>query len=393
MSKQNVLDLRSMVVDGSLFRSPIEADRIEAFIPPSGQSNHASNMVELPNGDLLCVWFAASHEGAGNISIVMSRLAHDASKWTPPVPVSNDPSRSEQNPLLFLTPDEKLWLLYTAQKTRECSPEEWKQKVASGEAEGDYCMQWTALIRRRVSEDGGRTWGPVETLFDDSGSFCRQPMLVMSNGDWLFPMYYSLPGQRHGDDHSIMKISGDRGKTWTEFPVPESRGRVHASVLELSNGRLVAFFRSRAADRIYVSRSEDYGRAWTAPERTVLPNNNSSIQALKLASGNLAIIFNNISVNDDDPDATIWPSMRYPVTVAISEDEGHTWPYMRHIDTSDNFCGEKNSHLNRRCAYPSLMQTKDGAIHIAYSYRDRQCIKYVRVTEDWFKEHGDYVYQ
>ena len=68
MEKQGVLDLRRMVVDGSLFRSPIEGDRIEAFIPPMGHENHASNMVELPNGDLLCVWFAGSHEGKGDIS-------------------------------------------------------------------------------------------------------------------------------------------------------------------------------------------------------------------------------------------------------------------------------------------------------------------------------------
>jgi len=381
-----------MVVDGSLFRSPIEGDRIEAFIPPMGHENHASNMVELPNGDLLCVWFAGSFEGTGDISIAMSRLPHNESKWTKPVWVSDDPSRSEQNPILFLTPENTLWLLYTAQKTRECSVDEWNRKVEADEAKGGYCMQWTSLIRRRISTDGGQTWGPVESLFESPGSFCRQHMLVMSNGDWLFPMYYSLPGKGHGNDHTVMQISSDQGSTWTEYPVPKSRGRVHASVLEIADGQLVSFFRSRAADRIYVSRSEDYGRTWTVPERTELSNNNASIQALKLQSGNIILIFNNFSANDADPDATIWPPQRYPVTVALSEDNGHTWPYMRHVDTSDNFCGEKNQHLNRRCAYPSLMQTKDGAIHMAYSYRGRQCIKYLRVTENWFREQLDYLY-
>lgn len=391
MSIQQVLDLRRMVVNGSLFRSPIEGDRVEAFIPPMGHENHASNMVELPNGDLLCVWFAGSGEGMSDITIAMSRLPYNEAQWTPPVQLSDDPARSEQNPMLFYAPDHKLWLFYTAQETRGCSKREWSQKVAAGEAEGTYTMQWTSEIRRRISEDNGHTWGPITIFSEQPGSFCRQPMLLMSNGEWLFPMYYSMPGTAHGDDYSVMRISSDQGQSWREYPVPQSRGRVHASVVELSHGWLIAFFRSRAADRIYSSRSEDYGRTWTPPERTELPNNNASIQAMKLNSGNLAIIFNNLSVNDD-PDATIWPPIRYPITVAISENEGATWPYRRHIDTSDDFSGDQNVHLNRRCEYPSMMQTKDGALHIGYSYRNRQCIKYVRITEAWVKDQLDYLY-
>jgi predicted neuraminidase len=388
MSKKQVLDLRDMVMDGVLFRSPADGHRIEAYVPPMGRESHASNMVELPNGDLLCVWFAGTGEGISDVNIAMSRLPVDEAQWSAPVWVSEGATRSEQNPVLFYAPDGKLWLFYTAQETRGCSREEWRRRVAAGEAEGGYMMQWTAEIRCRVSKDGGHTWGPVEVFSEKPGSFCRQPMVVMSNGDWLFPMYYSTETAGHGDDHTVMRISEDQGRSWKEYPVPQSRGRVHASVIELSSGQLVAFFRSRAADRIYVSRSTDYGRAWTVPERTVLPNNNASIQALKLASGNIAIIFNNVSANDD-PTKTVWPRQRYPVTVAISEDEGQTWPYMRNLDTGDDFCGEANVPLNRRCAYPCILQTRDGRIHIGYSYRSRQCIKYVRIAEEWIRDQLD----
>lgn len=391
MNTQNILDLRSLVLNGTLFRTVDDQQRLEAFIPPMGHENHASNLATLPNGDLLCVWFAGSGEGMSDMTIAMSRLPHDEAQWTQPIPLSDDPARSEQNPMLFYAPDGKLWLFYTAQETRGCAKQQWSQKVAAGEAEGTFTMQWTSEIRCRISEDNGHTWGSTRVFSQQPGSFCRQPMLVMSNGEWLFPMYYSLPGTAHGDDHSVVRISSDQGQSWREYPVPQSRGRVHPSVVEFSDGRLAAFFRSRAADRIYRSRSEDYGRTWTAPTRTGLPNNNASIQALKLNSGNLALIFNNLSVNDD-PDATIWPPTRYPITVAISENEGATWPYRRHIDTSDNFSGGQNIHLNRRCEYPSLIQTQDGALHIAYSYRNRQCIKYVRITEAWVKAQLDYLY-
>jgi predicted neuraminidase len=391
MDKSQVLDLRSMALHGALYRSPADGNRVEAYIPPIGPENHASNMVELPNGDLLCVWFSGTGEGISDVNIALSRLPAAGAQWGPPVWVSEDATRSEQNPLLFCAPDGMLWLFYTAQETRVCTKQEWQRRVDAGEAQGGYTMQWTSVIRSRVSEDNGQTWGAVQTFSGKPGSFCRQPMLVMSNGDWLFPMYYSLEAAGHANDYTVMRISEDQGQTWHEYPVPQSRGRVHASVVELGDGRLAAFFRSRAADRIYASRSGDYGRTWTAPERTPLPNNNASIQALKLSSGNIALIFNHYSANDQ-PDKTIWPRRRYPVTLAISEDEGHTWPYMRHVDTSDDFGGEANEHLNRRCAYPCLLQTRDGAIHVAYSYRDRQCIKYVRISEGWIRDQRDILF-
>jgi len=59
---------------------------------------------------------------------------------------------------------------------------------------------------------------------------------------------------------------------------------------------------------------------------------------------------------------------------------------MRHLDTGDDFCGERNEQLNRRLSYPCLIQTRDGALHAAYSYRDRQCIRYVRITEGWIRD-------
>ena len=391
MPESNILDLQALVRDGRLFRPPCDGLRVDAFIPPAGRENHAANMVELANGDLLCAWFAGTREGMGDVRIALARLPAGSAQWSQPVWASEDLTRSEQNPVLFAAPDGRVWLFYTAQEVRGCSAEEWKRRVTAGQAEGEYTMQWTAVVRRRISADNGHTWGPVEVFSSQPGSFCRQPMLVMTNGEWLFPMYYSLPGYAHGDDYTIVWISADQGRTWQEHVIPQSRGRVQATVVETEPGRLVAFFRSRAADRIYISRSPDYGRTWTAPERTALPNNNSSIQAHKLASGRIALIFNPYAANED-PTRTVRTPVRYPVTIALSEDGGATWPYMRHVDTGDDLAGEQNLRLNRRLGYPCIIQTRDGMIHVGYSYRDRQCIKYVRVSEDWILGQRECVY-
>jgi predicted neuraminidase len=392
MAGKVVLDLKTQVRDGTLFHPPDDEYRTDSYIPPMGNENHAPGLASLPNGDLLCVWFAGSAEGASDISIAMSRLPAEDNRWTEPTWLTSDPARAEQNPSLFVTPQGDLWLLFTSQQTRDISREEWDRQKAAGKVEGIYPMQWTSEVRRRVSTDGGWSWGEVETFVDKPGSFCRHPPTVLRNGDWLFPMYYSLQeGTLHGNDYSVVRISEDEGQSWREHPVPNSKGRVHPSVVELEEGRLVAFFRSRAADRIYVSRSSDYGQTWSPAERSMLPNNNASIHATKLASGNIAIIFNYFSANDD-PDKVLWPTRRYPLTIAISEDEGRTWPYMRHVDPGDNFFGEENERLNRVCAYPCFDRTQDEAIHLAYSYRGRQCIKYVRVTEEWVRDQLDYVY-
>jgi predicted neuraminidase len=103
-----------------------------------------------------------------------------------------------------------------------------------------------------------------------------------------------------------------------------------------------------------------------------------------LESGRLALVFNRFHACDTRAtDRALWRQERYPVTIALSADGGLTWPWQRDIDAGDGFCGDANRHLNRQDAYPCIMQTADGLIHVAYSYRGRQCIKYVRFDEEW----------
>ena len=121
-----------------------------------------------------------TQEGIADISIYFSRFARGADRWSPAVRLSNDRERSEQNPVLFPAPDGRLWLLWTAQ--------------VSGN-------QDTAIVRRRISADGGHSRGPIETLFGtrgNSGTFIRQPVVVLASGEWLLPVFYcnGTPGTK-----------------------------------------------------------------------------------------------------------------------------------------------------------------------------------------------------
>ncbi|WP_077735555.1 sialidase family protein [Bacillus sonorensis] len=380
----------SLPIDGRIRENKTDAARKDAFLPTDCPQNHAANLLELDNGDLLCVWFGGTQEGIPDISIYMSRLEKGSSEWTQAEKLSDDPSRSEQNPVLFQEPDGRLWLMYTAQ--------------LSGN-------QDTAIVRYRTSDDRGYTWSSIDTLFAEAGTFIRQPLIVLNNNDWLLPVFYciTLPGVKWtgNRDISAVKISSDKGKSWEEVKVPGSTGCVHMNIEKLHDGTLLALFRSRFADSIYVSRSSDNGRTWSEPEPTELPNNNSSIQFTALQDGTLALVYNHMNANEtterraslydeiEDEDDTrtgvdtearpaFWGAPRAPMTLVFSRDGGVTWPVKRNIEVGDGYAMTNNSKdkLNREFSYPSIKQGKDGDLHIAFTYY-RQAIKYVRVPQTW----------
>ena len=101
---------------------------------------------------------------------------------------------------------------------------------------------------------------------------------------------------------------------------------------------------------------------------TTLPSNNSGIQACQLASGSLAMVFNNV----------LGTHARSPLTVALSVDDGASWECARDVETGG---GEMS--------YPSIVQTPDGTIHLSYTYR-RDTIKYTVLTEGWVRQGGAY---
>ncbi|MFC7330185.1 sialidase family protein [Marinactinospora rubrisoli] len=401
----------ALPTDGVLRPRGDDPGRADAYLPAPAVQNHAANLAELPGGDLGCVWFGGTQEGVSDIGVWFSRLPRGADRWTEPVALSGDRTRSEQNPVLFAAPTGELWLLWTAQRA------------------GD---QDTSEVRRRISADGGRTWGPPATLFParpTGGVFVRQPVTVLGSGRWLLPIFHcvSVPGSKWvGDrDTSAVLLSDDQGRTWHEREVPDSTGCVHMNVQALADGTLLALFRSRWADSVHVARSTDDGETWSAPVPTVLPNNNSSIQFVRLRDDRLALVYNHSSAADaterrlslydeidDDGLAPVtpaaapspaapavlagadrpagaertafWGAPRAPMTLAVSADGGATWPLRHDLEVGDGYCLTNNSRdgLNREFSYPTIRQSPDGGLDIAFTYY-RQAIKHVRLSPEW----------
>lgn len=378
--------------DGSLQRVPGHPGWASAILPSISVQCHAANLMPLGNGDLGCVWFGGTQEGMSDISIHFARLPSGRATWSAPVRLIDDPTRSEQNPILFPAPDGRLLLLYTSQRS------------------GD---QDTAIVRHRTSRDHGVTWSPPETLIATPGTFVRQPIHVRADGAWLLPVFHcrteaGVPWSGHLDSSSV-QISQDNGHTWTLRPVPDSTGAVHMTILAPTANTLVALYRSRWADHIYRSTTSDGGETWSQPRPLDLPNNNASIQATVLRDGRIALVYNassaanatgrRSSLYDDLPDSreagtpgndsaskptaslgrtAFWGAPRAPLCLALSADQGETWSAPMKLATSDGYCMTNNSRerLNRELSYPSIVETPDRRIHIAYTHF-RQAIRHI----------------
>ena len=120
-----------------------------------------------------------------------------------------------------------------------------------------------------------------------------------------------------------------------------------------------------------------------------MANNNSSISAIRLASGDIAVVCNPVGYSHDSS-KTYWPAQRCPVEIAISTDQGITWDYRRIIEPGEGFCGRCNDINNMRYEYPVMMQSADGSIYVAYSAYDRRNIKFAIINEPWIRGRREF---
>lgn len=67
--------------------------------------------------------------------------------------------------------------------------------------------------------------------------------------------------------------------------------------------------------------------------------------------------------------------------MALSEDGGMTWPFIRYMEQGEGFAGAENRTNNKQYEYPYLMQGRDERLHLVYAYKNRVCIKYMAFTE------------
>jgi predicted neuraminidase len=310
----------------------------ELIFPPSPllPSNHASTLAVMPNGDLLCAWYAGRHEGSRDVKIYASRREATSGRWSSPQVIADTPDRSDGNPVLFADQRGRVWLFFVT----------------------IHGLNWQwARIKVQNSDDGGRTWGPARIFRERRGWMTRSHPLELGDGRILLPLYNEVRMR------SVFMLSDDDGANFHPAGVIQTQpGNLQPSVVMLSDGSLLALLRHHGKPgRIWQASSTDQGRTWSPAKPTSLPNPDAGLDLVRLPNGHLVLAFNNS------------PTDRTPLSIALSEDDGRTWPWVRDLETDP---GE--------FSYPSLAATPDGAIHLTYTWK-RQSIKYATMTEDWIR--------
>jgi len=304
---------------------------------PEIPSSHASTIVQLPDGDMLCAWYSGKQEGAKDVAEWASRFERKTGRWYRPYVLVDTPKLPEGNPVLFVAPDQKVFLYY-----------------ATMEGPG-----WTSSsIKYMVSDDNARNFSPFQFFRKQWGWLPRNHLLTLCSGQILFPLYNETLSR------SEFMISKDQGITWERAGQIVSRpGNIQPAVVEFDDGTLMALMRTTGKDgKIWQSYSKDKGKTWSKAEQTTLPNPNAGIDLIRLKSGELALAFNNSG------------QKRTPLSIALSQDQGKTWPIIKDIETDD-----------AEFSYPSLCQDQDGKIWLTYTWR-RKAIGYAVFDLQWLEK-------
>ncbi len=302
------------------------------------------DVCRLPNGDLLCVFYA----GYGHVSlpndqwprggrICEVRSSNEGRTWSEPQVLFDGP-QDDRDPHIAAMRDGTLWCSF------------FQYRLVDGKTEFDTCLV--------SSRDGGQTWDAGPHVLAENCWAVSAPLRELKDGTLVLGVYTANESTAHG---AVLR-STDGGATWSE-PIaidPDSGVRLDAEtdVIELSDGRLLAALRG---DRVnmHFATSTDAGLTWSKVADIGFAGHCPHLT--RLSGGEILL------------------SHRLPNTsLHISRDEGATWQGPLVIDSVIG-------------AYASTLELKDHTVLVVYYEEgDSSAIRAarIRVTADGIEQVG-----
>ncbi|QDV18667.1 Sialidase B precursor [Gimesia panareensis] len=186
----------------------------------------------------------------------------------------------------------------------------------------------------KISHDNAKTFGPPIELTTPPGYHVmnNDRITILSNGRWLAPVASTADVGKVNHFVCSCFISDDQGKTWRQSKGSvdyAKRGAMEPEVFELKDGKVLMIFRTQFG-HIGSSISADGGNTWSTPASWGVraPEAPATLRRVP-STGDLMLIWN----DNFDPKAKSHGGQRSPLTVAISNNEGHTWKLKKNLET------------------------------------------------------------
>ncbi|MBR5547080.1 MAG: exo-alpha-sialidase [Clostridia bacterium] len=305
---------------------------------------HASCLLPLDHEQILCVYFAGSHEKANDVGIWLSE--YDSLKWLPPRLIAKLNDEPHWNPVIFPV----------------------KNGIRLVFKVGKEIPHWRSYTM--ISHDNGRTWSsPAPYTDNPAGGPVRSKPLRLSSGELLAPN-----SDENGAWLPRVDVSTNEGLTFerrAQIPVnlvypAESdyicgRGAIQPTLWESEPNHVHALLRT-SAGTVYRSDSTDGGRIWKRAYPLAVPNNNSGIDVARAPDGRLFLALNPTSGDF---------VKRTPLCIFESNDNGNTFYPFQIVNGEplNEWTGE-----TAEFSYPSLV-LKEQKLHLSYTY-NRKSIAY-----------------
>jgi len=366
------------------------------LFPPERWHNHGSCIVELPNGDLLVCWYNGSGERtADDVKVEGMRKRKGTTRWSERFLMADTIGFPDCNPCMFVDPQGRLWLMWVAIIANQWHTALLRYQI-SDNPRGTGAPRWThsdililkpgeefaEMVAKQCDEDekridqilpperrqeglaylAERRKNAADKYFRRMGWMTRVHPFVLNNKRIIVPLYSD------GFDFSIMALSDDGGRTWQASRPLISFGGVQPSLVQKRDGTLVAYMRDNGPppQRVMRSESRDGGMSWSPVVDDDIPNPGSGLEVIRLQSGRWAMVCNDTEQG------------RHRLAVLLSDDEGRTWKWKRYLENDPPGAGSYS--------YPSIIQAKDGTLHVTYSWSQPgkgSCIKYAHFNEQW----------
>lgn len=362
----------------------------EFVFAPRADHNHAASVVECPNGDLLASWYRGTGEAdADDVAVYGARLRKGTKAWSEPFLMVDTPGFPDGNTAMHIDAQGRLWLFWpvilannwesclthyrTAREYQADGPPKWEWQGDIPLAPRNFEAKMDAALAERIKAAGesGSDPGMKEKLeqlkrrihdkmYQRLGWQTRCKPTVLPSGRVLLPLY--------SDTYSagIMAISDDGGKNWSASEPIVGFGSIQPSVLRRKDGTLIAFMRENGPlKHVRISESRDDGVTWGPVGTIDLLNPGSGLDGLVLASGQWLLVYNDTIRG------------RASLAVSLSEDEGRTWKWTRHLERASG----GSYH------YPAVIQARDGRIHVIYTHtcKNGETMKHAVFNEEWVR--------